>query len=225
MVFPALLALLALPGGVVCPPDGAGGVHLEGSRATPSGTAVPRAVGEALVAALSLPGAALEVVSWDPDGSCVPERAEVKQPIRGSGRVAVRLQGSGCDGWAWARVRVVAPAFVTTSAIPSGDPLKGSFECRHLEVRSGRVPVTELPAGAVAARPLAEGTVIEARHLRDDRPAPGEPVVVVVKSGVLHLEQKGRIAPCGREKVCALLPGGKKVEGRWEEGQVVVELP
>lgn len=179
----------------------------------------------ALEQAVALPGAKLDLLSWEPDGSCTPLSAEVRQPIRGSGRVAVRLQGSDCDGWAWARVRVVAPALVAVRAIPSGGAFEGSLECRNLEVRSGRAPLAALPAGAVAARVVSEGTVIEARHVGDDRPAPGEKVPVVVRTGALQLEQQGRLVPCGREKTCAQLPGGKKVEGRWEDGSLVVELP
>lgn len=213
---PLLFALVSSPAGGLCPPRAGGDVVREG--------AAPQVAIDALEGALAVPGATLEILSWEPDASCAPLTAEIRQPIRGSGRVAVRLMGSDCDGWAWARVRILAPTWVASEAIASGDPLDGALTCQTLEVRAGRVPLTEVPTGAVAARTISAGTVIEARHVRDDRPAPGEKVAVVVRSGALQLQQEGRLVPCGREKICALLPGGKKVEGRWDEGSLVVEL-
>jgi hypothetical protein len=53
----------------------------------------------------------------------------------------------------------------------------------------------------------------------------GGAVRVVVRSGLVVLEQTGRFVPCGAGRACAVLPSGKHVEGRLEDGRVVVEVP
>jgi hypothetical protein len=56
-------------------------------------------------------------------------------------------------------------------------------------------------------------------------PRAGTPVKIVVRVGALSVEQLGRIVPCTRDAICAVLPSGKHVEGRLEDGRLVVELP
>lgn len=185
---------------------------------------------EAAVArALAAPGARVEVleVAGAPP-RCAVDRAEAAPP-RASGRVAVRLRGADaagapCEAWAWARVRVSAPTLVTARAVPAGAALDGAVALEEREVASGRSPLTELPDGATAARALPAGAPLEAGLLRVG-PSPGEPVVVAVRLGDLAVEQAGRALPCRGGRACALLPTGRRVEGRWHGGRIVLDSP
>jgi hypothetical protein len=56
-------------------------------------------------------------------------------------------------------------------------------------------------------------------------PRAGTSIKIVVRAGALSVEQVGRIVPCTRDAVCAVLPSGKHVEGRVEDGRLIVELP
>ena len=56
-------------------------------------------------------------------------------------------------------------------------------------------------------------------------PAPGALVAVRIRSGALTVEQSGRAVPCARGLACALLPSGRRVEGRLTDGRLLVELP
>jgi len=187
--------------------------------------AVPAPAQRALDEALALPGARVVVSAWDPSSACAPVRAEVSAAIRGSGRVAVRLFGAGCDGWAWAQVRVFAPALVAEAAIPAGAPVAGKVRRDEREVRAGHDPIAALPAGAVAARTLPAGSVLEARHVRAPASIPGARVRVVLHSGALALETTGRVVPCPGPGTCAELPHGARVQGQVEGDRLVVEVP
>lgn len=190
-----------------------------------AGAAVPAPVERALEAALAVPGGRLEIAAWEPaHEGCAVERAETKGAIRGSGRVAVRLEGAGCGGWAWAAVRVFAPALVVEADVEEGAPLAGSLRTEEREVRTGRAPLSRVAPDAVAARRLAPGTVLEERHVRQRGSAPGATVPVVVRRGALQVEATGRIVPCPGPAICAHLPDGGRVEGRLEDGRLLVEV-
>ncbi len=192
------------------------------------------AVRESVAAALAVPGARAEVLGVDgalPAG-CALARVEVPRPVTASGRVAVRLAGSpvqggtavSCDRWAWARVRIFAPALLTTREVGEGAPLEGAVRAEEREVRAGRPPLDELPKGATAARHLDAKTVLDDGLVRVG-PQPGDEVTVVLLAGALSVERQGRALPCPRGRACALLPSGKRIEGDWHAGRIEVELP
>jgi flagella basal body P-ring formation protein FlgA len=181
--------------------------------------------------AVAVAGARVEVSEWQPSlpAACALARAEPPGPISGSGRVAVRLSGARpggapCEGWGWARVRLYAPALVSARSVRAGEPLAGSVATEEREVSAGRPPLSALPDGAMADRPLAAGQVIEPRDLRTG-PRPGAPVSVVIRLGSLEVEQPGHAVPCARGRACAVVPSGKRVEGTWRDGRLVVESP
>jgi hypothetical protein len=76
----------------------------------------------------------------------------------------------------------------------------------------------------VAGRPLAAGQVVDERDLRVG-PALGDAVTVTIHSGGIRVEQSGRAVPCSRGRACAQMPSGKRVEGSWQGGRIVVESP
>jgi hypothetical protein len=74
----------------------------------------------------------------------------------------------------------------------------------------------------VAERPIAAGQVLEERDLRLG-PTPGDDVTVIIRLGTLRVEQVGRAVPCRRGRACAQMPSGKRVEGSWQGGRILVE--
>jgi flagella basal body P-ring formation protein FlgA len=186
----------------------------------------------ALTAALALPGARVELLEVDPSlpRGCEARAASAPAPVAASGRGALRLtgaraDGAACEGWGWARFRVLAPALAVTRDLAAGDALAGdALAASEREVRPGHPPVAEVPPGATAARALRAGTALEPQHVRAG-PRPGEPVTVVVRSGALQIEQPGRAVACARGTACALLPSGRRVEGRLDGGRLLVESP
>jgi hypothetical protein len=54
-------------------------------------------------------------------------------------------------------------------------------------------------------------------------PAVGTRVRILVRVGSLVVEEVGRLVPCSRGLACAVVPSGKHVEGRLEDGTLVVE--
>jgi flagella basal body P-ring formation protein FlgA len=185
----------------------------------------------ALAAALALPGGRAELVALEPSlpAGCAVASAAAPRPFAASGRVALRLEGTTaagarCEGWAWARVRVLAPALVVARDVADGAPIAGAAEPQEREVLAGRPPLATLPPGATASRALAAGTVLEPQHVRVG-PRPGEPVAVVVRVGAIEAEQPGRAVACARGRACALLPSGRRVEGVLDGGRLVVESP
>jgi hypothetical protein len=193
--------------------------------------AIPAAVHEGLSRASALPGARVEVLEWQPaiPPSCAVARAAASTPLAGSGRVALRLSGSRaggvpCEGWGWARVRMFAPAIVSARAVRAGEPLAGSVATEEREVAAGHAPLSALPAGAVADRALAAGQALEPRDLRTG-PRPGDAVAIVIRFGSLEVEQPGHAVPCARGRACAVVPSGRRVEGNWRDGRLVVESP
>jgi hypothetical protein len=177
---------------------------------------VPAVVADALQTSLSnaLPEGRLDVVGWKLSGStrCTPTAATIDRAINGSGRYAVKLEGGGCGAWAWATVRVYAPAFITTRTVRAGEPLDGAVKSVDQEVRAGRTPAPVAP-GSKAARALSNGQLVEANHVEAAGPKPGSPIKVMVRAGSLAVTQYGRAISCGHGRICAVLPSGKHVEG------------
>jgi len=192
--------------------------------------AVPPAVRDA-VAVAAAPGLRADAIAYAPATarSCPAERASALRPVAASGSVPLRVEGTDargapCAGWAWATVRVFARGLVATRPIRADEPLAGAVAPKEIEIGPGRAPVTDVPTGATAARAVAAGSPLEASSVRSG-PRPGEPVVVVVRAGVVAVAQPGRAVPCAREHACAVLPSGRRVEGRLEDGRIVVEAP
>jgi hypothetical protein len=192
---------------------------------------VPPPLRAAVSEALALPGARAEILelAGSLPARCTLTRAELPGPITSSGRVAVHLFGAGvpgrsCVGWAWARVRVTAPSLVTTRAVVEGDPLAAAVAVSEREVQPGKAPLSALPEGAIAARALSAGVPLDETLLRVGA-RPGETVAVVLQAGALSVEQQGRAIACRRGRVCALLPSGRRVEGIWHEGRIVLGSP
>lgn len=186
---------------------------------------------DAVRAALAIPAAQAEVADVRPTSArgCAPLAWEALRPVDGSGRAALRFtgragSGDACEGFAWASVRVTARGLVATRAVASGEPLSGAVALAELEVRPGHAPLSSLPDAAIAAHAVRAGAPLAASDLRVG-PRPGQPVAVVVRAGGLELERAGRAVPCSRGLACALLPGGRRVEGRLEGGRIVVEAP
>jgi hypothetical protein len=144
--------------------------------------------------------------------------------VNGSGRLPVKLYGQGCSGWGWVSFEVWAPTAQTTRPVRAGELLRPALAIADREIRSGRVGVVPTP-GAVAARDLPRGIVLEPNHIAGFALAPGETVKVILVSGGLAIETKGRAISCGSGRTCAILPTGRHVEGRLEEGHLLVDLP
>jgi hypothetical protein len=185
----------------------------------------------ALAGALAVPGARVELdgVRTTIGAGCAAEAWESMKPVEASGSAALRFSGrsaSGaeCQGYAWGKVRVLAPTVVTARELRQGDRLDGALATEEREVLPGRRTLDAAPAGATAARRLAAGAVLDEASIRQG-PAPGGPVVVVIRAGALSVEQSGRAVPCVRGRVCAVLPSGRRVEGRLEDGRLLVEVP
>jgi hypothetical protein len=192
----------------------------------------------ALSAALARPGARLEVLAVRATSTgCAAESFEVRGAIEASGDVPLRLagrdaRGGACTGAAWASVRVFAPALVTARALREGEALDPAVVLAEREVRPSRPAVAALPEGATASRPLRALEALAPGDVRTG-PRPGGDVAVVVRAGSLEIERAGRVLPCPRERdpggrearACALLPGGRKVEGRFRDGRILVEAP
>jgi flagella basal body P-ring formation protein FlgA len=186
----------------------------------------------ALAAALTLEGARAELVALRPSlpAGCTAVAFESPRPVAASGDVPLRARGvdatgASCEGWAWARVKVVAPVAVAARALAEGDRLDPtSLGVADREVTAGRSFLARVPAGATAARSIPAGTALEPVHLRLG-PPPGEPVTVVVRAGALAVEQPGRAIACARNRACAALPSGRRVEGTFDGERLIVEAP
>jgi hypothetical protein len=185
----------------------------------------------AVAGALSVPGARVELdgVRTASGAGCAAESWEALKPVEASGAAALRFSGrtSGgatCQGFAWGKVRVLAPAAVTTRALREGEPLDGALATLEREVLPGHRTMASAPTGASAARRLAAGAVLDENAVRSG-PAPGGPVTVLLRAGALSVEQSGRVVACARGRTCAVLPNGRRVEGRLEDGRLLVEVP
>jgi hypothetical protein len=170
----------------------------------------------------------LQTPAW-PRG-CVASSASIDRAVATSGRYAVKLTGSGmggsvCVGWAWARVRVSGAVLAASRALKAGDPLAGATVLVERELKAGRMPLTELPEGALAGQSIAAGQLLEAGQIHAAGPPTGDPLTVVARSGSVLIAQQGRAVPCARGRTCAQLSSGRRVEGRLEGGRLVVEVP
>jgi flagella basal body P-ring formation protein FlgA len=196
------------------------------ARETNAGQPLPPAVDHALSTALAVPGARVDVRSYQPAGAvtCPVTQASVERAVEGSGRYPVKVSGQGCTGWAWVELKVFAHVLVTTRAVRAGENLEGAAVAQDREVRPGRQPAANV-TGAKASRPLTRGQLIEKDHLDQAGLAPGSPVKVNVRAGSLSIVQNGRIVSCGRGRTCAVMPSGRHVEGQIVDGQLVVEAP
>jgi hypothetical protein len=159
-----------------------------------------------------------------PEG-CVARHITAVQPVERSGVVGLKASGEGphgpCQGRGWARVRAFAPVWVVTEARRMGEGLGDAVAREEREVAGPVRPLASIPSGARARVNLSRGTVLEARHLRDGTPAPGEPVKVVVQVGAVRLEQPAVAVRCASE-ACARLANGAHVEGRFADGKLLV---
>ncbi len=186
---------------------------------------------EAVAGALAAPGARVELsgVRTTSGAGCAAEAWETLQAVEASGSAPLRFSGRSadgttCQGYAWGRVRVLAPAAVTTRAVQAGEPLDGAVTTAEREVLPGRRALAAVPPGAAAASRLAAGAVLDETAVRAG-PAPGAPLAVVLRAGTLSVEQAGRAVACPRGRACALLPSGRRVEGRLVDGRLLVEVP
>jgi len=207
-------------------------ISLTALAETAPAPALPDLAMRAVTDALALPSARAELVELQVTAGrgCPAERAEALRPVTGSGEVPLRLRGTSpdgrlCEAFGWARVRVVRSGLVATRAVSAGEPLEGAVEPAEVEVRPGHAPLLgPLPAGARSARALAAGAPLSRADVREG-PAPGEPITVVVLADGLELSREGRALPCTPGRGCALLPGGRRVEGRLEAGRLILEAP
>jgi hypothetical protein len=185
----------------------------------------------AVEASLALAGAHAEVgqVRTTAGHDCAAAAWEALRPVASSGRAPLRFSGltaagHPCQGFAWASVALSAPAAATTRALKAGEPLDGAVIMGAHEVLPGRHALAEIPPGAAAARALPAGTVLDESSIRVG-PESGAAVTVVLRLGALSVEQPGRAVPCRRGRACALLPSGRRVEGRFLYGRLLVEAP
>jgi len=187
----------------------------------------PAAVRAALARALAVPGARLEVAGYAPalPPRCAASEAEALRPIVASGRAPLRLVGpSGCEGYGFAQVRVYGPALVASRALGAGEPLAPAVSPSETELRPGHGTLSTLPPGAVAAHAIAAGAAIGPDAVRAG-PRPGDPVAVELRIGDIAVRVTGRALPCARDRACALLPSGRRVEGRLLGDRIAVEAP
>ncbi len=176
-------------------------------------------------------GSRLELIDFDfkmkPQCSLVSVRSS--RPIVASGRYAIKAMGrsaSGtrCEGWAWARIRVLAKVMIATQRIEPGEPIStNSIRTEEREKKTGQKLVQKIPSEAKASTLLLPGTVLEKHHLRIG-PAIGESVEVEVRTGQVSVVQTGRVVPCLPGRLCAQLESGKRLEGRYLNGRLVVEV-
>jgi hypothetical protein len=199
---------------------------LAASPAQPTaGEPLPGEVRESLARALVVPGARLVPVRFTAPATCRVSSASVARPIDGSGRVAVKIAGRGCSGWAWAEVQVWAETSVTTRVVRAGDPLGPASTVVEREIRSGQVPFV-VGADAVASRTLPLGNVIQPGDVSRSSVTLGDQVKVVFLSGTVAIETQGRRSGCLRGRDCAILSSGRHVEGHLDEaGRLIVEVP
>jgi hypothetical protein len=186
---------------------------------------------QAAVEATLAPGRRAEVAAPQVSSGrgCRPAAWSTLRPATATGPAALRFAGTDaaggpCEGFAWARVTVLAPTPVVTRTLEVGDPLEGAVAWEEREVRPGRPPPADLPGGATAARRLQPGAVLDEASFRVG-PRPGTALPVVLRSGALSVEQQGRAVPCARGRACAVLPSGRRVEGRLADGRILVEVP
>jgi hypothetical protein len=191
---------------------------------------VPGFVAAALEQTVSLKGARANVTEYRatlPEG-CTASKATALNPLDSGGRAILRLAGKSaggtpCEGFASIRARMSASVLVTGSFVRRDQPLVGTTIIEERDITGMADLLDVLPEGALSTRQLSPGTMLTDRMVRAPGPSAGTPVSVVVRSGAITLTQGGRIVPCGSSRSCASLPSGKRVEGVWVDGQLLVE--
>jgi hypothetical protein len=188
--------------------------------------ALPAPVQAALDGAVAIHGARIVPVSYTAANgrACDATSAAINRPVDGSGKFAVKLTGKGCSAWAWLKVDVWAQVPVTTRLVREGERLDDAVTFVDRQITSGRAPVT-LSAESVASHPIARGQAVMPADVKRTSGNAGETVKVLVQSGSLAIETSGRLVNCGRDKTCAVLASGKHVEGRFQDGRLLVEIP
>lgn len=186
---------------------------------------LPGEVSESLSRALVLPSARIVPVRFTMPGECRVASASVPRPIDGSGRVAVKLTGRGCSGWAWVELQVWAETSVTTRVVRAGELLAAASRVVEREIHSGSIPFIA-PADAVASRTLPMGSAIQPSDVSRTSVSLGDSVKVIFLSGAVAIETQGRRSSCLRGRDCAVLSSGRHVEGHLDEsGRLIVEVP
>ncbi len=187
---------------------------------------LPPEVSEVLSQALAVPAARIVPLGWAPHmpEGCVLRQAVLGSAVTGSGRLPVKLYGQGCMGWGWVHFEVWAPTAFTTRPVRAGERLQPALAVEDREIRSGHVGIMP-PPGALAARDLPRGSVLQASDVAGATTTSGEAVKVIVTTGSLAIELQGRAIACGVGRTCALLPSGRHVEGHWEDGHLLVDVP
>jgi len=150
----------------------------------PTGAAnLPPEVSEVLSRALAVPGARIVPLGWAPQlpaGCVLPRRCWT---ARSADRAACRSNCTGKGVWVGVgTLRVWAPAAFTTRPVRAGEPLQAALTVEDREIRSGHAAYVP-PPGALAARDLPRGTVLQAAHVAGATLASGESVKVMVMSG------------------------------------------
>jgi hypothetical protein len=196
--------------------------------------ALPAAVADELQRAAPFPTAQVTGSRYRAVSGCTVESAELSAPIVASGTAALRVSGRGnngrpCSAYAFVDVHVVTDALISTRPIREGAPLEGAVRMVRREIARGETPITALPVGVVASRSLTTGQLVDPQLFRTPGLTPGTPVRVMLRAGALSLEENGIIARCndssGIEHACATVASGKRVEGHFENGVILVEAP
>jgi len=177
------------------------------------------------VAEAAPPGLRAVVTSFDGRlGNCRPLRASLRSALEGSGRYAVRVDGNGCGAWGWAEVKLYGKSAVALRALQRGEPLDGAVHYVERPVRRGEQRVESVAEGTVAARAISAGEPLTPAALSLAGLLPGERVEVVVRMGSLELKQPAVVVPCAGSRLCARLPSGRKVEGRYVPAENILEV-
>lgn len=124
----------------------------------------------------------------------------------------------------FATVKVFARAPVATARIKRGEPLEGKVAMRDVELKAS-VDVATVATGEMATRDIRKGQIIDARMVAFEKPAPGQKVAIVMQKGALRIRTAGITQRCPGQAVCARLGSGKNVQGKMQQGTLVVELP
>jgi len=186
---------------------------------------LPGEVSESLEHALVVPGARIVPLRFTGPAGCPVASATVPRPIDGSGRVAVKITGRGCSGWAWVELQVWAETSVTTRVVRAGELLGAASRVVEREIRSGSVPFIA-PADAVASRGLPMGAAIQPSDVSRTSVTLGDSLKIIFVSGAVAIETQGRRSNCLRGRDCAILSSGRHVEGHLDDaGRLIVEVP
>ena len=195
---------------------------------------LPAVVADELQRAAPFPSAQVTGSRYRAVSGCKVESAELSAPIVSSGTAALRVSGRGnngrpCSAYAFVDVHVVTDALISTRPIREGSPLEGAVRMVRREIARGETPITALPVGVVASRSLSAGQLVDPQLFRTPGLTPGSSVRVMLRAGALSLEENGIVARCtdtgGTERACATVASGKRVEGHYENGVILVEAP